>query len=210
MLAAASMLAAWTSEIPTDRMLATVFVDDRLLISQDSNQLQESFRATQLWDTHHGFKTQAKTMAFGNNLKDANLMDTKLADKKKWPILVFPFLSKVAAFPVSLRQLCGIIVIVLLFSTSWSDPTYLMIMPLPLLRAKFCPRSAIRLLQRVLPKHRLIICDKNFSRPRHLSHAKLRLHMQSSVSARINLILKVPWFTTTSLSGGACTCNPLK
>ena len=71
--AAASLLGAWTSEIPTDRILAKVFVDDRLLISQDNNQLQESFHATQIWDAHHGFKTQAKTIAFGNNPKDTNL-----------------------------------------------------------------------------------------------------------------------------------------
>ena len=73
MLAAAAMLGEWTREIPHDHIFAKVFVDDRLMLSTDSQRLQQAFHATQFWDGAFGFQTEAKTVAFGNNLASDNL-----------------------------------------------------------------------------------------------------------------------------------------
>ena len=58
MLAAAAMLGEWTKEIPHDHVLAKVFVDDRLMISNNSSELQEAFHTTQFWDGALEFRTQ--------------------------------------------------------------------------------------------------------------------------------------------------------
>ena len=73
MLAAAAMLGEWTKEIPHDHILAKVFVDDRLMISNNSSELQEAFHTTQFWDGALEFKTQSKTVAFGTNPEVDNL-----------------------------------------------------------------------------------------------------------------------------------------
>ena len=73
MLAAAAMLGEWTQEIPHDHILAKVFVDDRLMMSNNNQKLQEAFHATQFWDGALEFQTQAKTVAFGNNSDSDNL-----------------------------------------------------------------------------------------------------------------------------------------
>ena len=73
MLAAAALLGEWTREIPHDHILAKVFVDDRLMLSNDNSKLQEAFHATQFWDGTHEFQTQAKTVAFGTNPECENL-----------------------------------------------------------------------------------------------------------------------------------------
>ena len=64
MLAAAAMLGEWTKEIPHDYILAKVFVDDRLMLSNCNSKLQEAFHATQFWDGALEFQTQAKTVAW--------------------------------------------------------------------------------------------------------------------------------------------------
>ena len=73
MLAAATMLGDWTDEIPHDHIFAKVFVDDRLMPSNNNQQLQQAFHTTQVWDGAFGFKTEAKTVAFGNNAETDNL-----------------------------------------------------------------------------------------------------------------------------------------
>ena len=73
MLAAAALLGEWTKEIPHDHVLAKVFVDDRLMLSNNNLKLQEAFHATQFWDGALKFQTQAKTVAFGTNAENANL-----------------------------------------------------------------------------------------------------------------------------------------
>ena len=73
MLAAATMLGEWANEITHDNIFAKVFVDDRLMLSSSSQQLQQAFLTTQLWDGSFNFKTEAKTVAFGNNAEVENL-----------------------------------------------------------------------------------------------------------------------------------------
>ena len=73
MLAAATLLGEWTYEIPHDEVFAKVFVDDRLMLSSSSQQLQQAFFTTQIWDGSFDFKTEAKTVAFGNNAEADNL-----------------------------------------------------------------------------------------------------------------------------------------
>ena len=46
MLAAAAMLGEWTKEIPHDHIFSKVFVDDRLMISNNNQKLQEAFHVT--------------------------------------------------------------------------------------------------------------------------------------------------------------------
>ena len=73
MLAAAALLGQWTREMPTEDIFYKVFVDDRLMISNCNQTLLEAFHATELWDERIGFRTRAKTCAFGNNSEDANI-----------------------------------------------------------------------------------------------------------------------------------------
>ena len=73
MLAAATMLGAWANEIPHGEVFAKVFIDDRLMLSTNSQQLQHAFHTTQFWDSSFHFKTEAKTVAFGNNAEAGNL-----------------------------------------------------------------------------------------------------------------------------------------
>ena len=73
MLAAATMLGAWANEMPHDEVFAKVFVHDRLMLSSNSQQLQQAFHTTQFWDGSFDFKTEAKTVAFGNNADIDNL-----------------------------------------------------------------------------------------------------------------------------------------
>ena len=72
MLAAAALLGEWAKEIPHDHVLAKVFVDDRLMPSNNNPNLQESFHATQFWDGALGFQTQAKSVAYGTNTEPEN------------------------------------------------------------------------------------------------------------------------------------------
>ena len=73
MLAAAALLGKWTKEILHDHVLAKVFVDARLMLSNDNSKLQEAFHATQFWNGAPEFQTQAKTVAFGTNAESENL-----------------------------------------------------------------------------------------------------------------------------------------
>ena len=73
MLAAATMLGAWANEMPHDEVFAKVFVDDRLMLGSNSQQLQQAFHTTQIWDSSFDFKTEAKSVAFGNNADIDNL-----------------------------------------------------------------------------------------------------------------------------------------
>ena len=85
MLAAAALLGQWTLEIPSDNVFAKVFVDDRLLLSGCGESLLQAFHATELWDSRIGFRTRAKTRAFGNNCEDDNIwwMDATEVDRSK-------------------------------------------------------------------------------------------------------------------------------
>ena len=73
MLAAAALLGQWTCDIPREDIFHKVFVDDRLMLSNCNQTLLNAFHATELWDERIGFRTRAKTCAFGNNAEDANL-----------------------------------------------------------------------------------------------------------------------------------------
>ena len=71
--------------MPTEDIFHKVFVDDRLMLSNCNQTLLEAFHATELWDERTGFRTRAKTCAFGNNSEDANLwwMDATEAERCK-------------------------------------------------------------------------------------------------------------------------------
>ena len=73
MLAAAALLGQWTLQIPRQHLLAKVFVDDRLLLGENFEILLNAFHTTQFWDQDLGFRTQNKTVAFGNNHVDSNV-----------------------------------------------------------------------------------------------------------------------------------------
>ena len=67
MVAAATLLGKWTLELPDNNLFANVFVDDRLLLSHDNVAQLHAFHTTEFWDSQFQFRTQAKTVAFGNN-----------------------------------------------------------------------------------------------------------------------------------------------
>ena len=67
------MLGAWANEIPHGEVFAKVFIENRLMLSTNSQQLQHAFHTTQFWDSSFDFKTEAKTVAFGNNAEAGNL-----------------------------------------------------------------------------------------------------------------------------------------
>ena len=52
---------------PRQLQINHVFVDDRLLLDENSLHLQEVFDFTQTWDSNKGFDTKPKTFAFGTN-----------------------------------------------------------------------------------------------------------------------------------------------
>ena len=85
MLAAAALLGQRASEMPKDNISQKVFVDARLMLSNSNQSLLDAFHATELWDERIGFRTKAKTCAFGNNAEDANLwwMDATEVDRCK-------------------------------------------------------------------------------------------------------------------------------
>ena len=89
MLAAAALLGQWTTEIPPHIALAKVFVDDRLLLSSNSADLLQAFHTTQIWDDSHGFRTQAKTVAFGNNLPDDNIWWMDATEVKRQKLVIY-------------------------------------------------------------------------------------------------------------------------
>ena len=67
MLVAAATLGQWAARIPISLKVNHVFVDDRLLLDDCHNNLQEVFNFTQNWDREHCFNTLPKTHAFGTN-----------------------------------------------------------------------------------------------------------------------------------------------
>ena len=71
--------------MPKDDIFQKVFVDDRLMLSNSNQSLLDAFHATELWDERIGFRTRAKTCAFGNNAEAANLwwMDATEVDRCK-------------------------------------------------------------------------------------------------------------------------------
>ena len=88
MIAAAALLGQWTLEIPQDAVFNRVFVDDRLMLSENNNDIHEAFLTTQLWDHQLGFITDKKTYAFGNNDSHSNLfwMTAEEVPREKHPI----------------------------------------------------------------------------------------------------------------------------
>ena len=85
MLAAAALLEEWANEMTKENIFLKVFVDDRLMLSNSNQSLLDAFHATELWDERIGFRTKAKTCAFGNNAEAANLwwMDATEVDRCK-------------------------------------------------------------------------------------------------------------------------------
>ena len=73
MLVAAAALGQWAARIPTPLKVNHVFVDDRLLLHDCPDKLQEVFNFTQNWDREHSFNTLPKTHAFGTNPTQQNV-----------------------------------------------------------------------------------------------------------------------------------------
>ena len=114
MLAAAAFLGKWTNEMPNQNLLAKVFVDDRLLLGFCNESLLLAFHTTELWDTHHGFSTCAKTTAFGTSSPQDNLWWMNGFEVKRDNNIVYlgvplPFQKmKVAKFFEPLLQQCSV------------------------------------------------------------------------------------------------------
>ena len=73
MLVVAAALGQWAARIPTSLKVNHVFVDDRLLLHDCPDKLQEVFNFTQNWDREHCFNTMPKTLAFGTNPMQQNV-----------------------------------------------------------------------------------------------------------------------------------------
>ena len=88
MIAAAALLGQWTLEIPSNVVFNRVFVDDRLMLSANNEELHEAFLTTQLWDHQLRFVTEKKTCAFGNNEEHHNLfwMNAQEVQREQYPI----------------------------------------------------------------------------------------------------------------------------
>ena len=74
MLVAAAALGQWARGIPASLRVNHVFVDDRLLLHDEPAHLQAVFNFTQNWDSEHSFSTKPKTLAFGTNPPNQNLV----------------------------------------------------------------------------------------------------------------------------------------
>ena len=88
MIAAAALLGQWTLEIPSDLVFNRVFVDDRLMLSTNNEELHEAFLTTQLWDHQLRFSTEKKTCAFGNNEECHNSfwMNAQEVQRENYPV----------------------------------------------------------------------------------------------------------------------------
>ena len=159
MLAAAARLGEWTREIPHDHIFAKVFVDDRLMLSTDSQRLQQAFHATQFWDGAFGFQTEAKTVAFGNNLASDNLWRCRSNKCLRQPF-TSQFWTSVVFCLIKLP-----------------DHTSRMIMPPPLLRAKLYRQSATHAVLLALLSRRWIIYVQKSLKQQLFANVRLKQHM---------------------------------
>ena len=99
MLVAAAALGQWAARIPTPLKVNHVFVDDRLLLHDCHNKLQEVFDFTQKWDRENSFNTMPKTHAFGTNPAHQNVtwLDGAIVKREERNLIYLgvplPFLS---------------------------------------------------------------------------------------------------------------------